>query len=90
MNANGLDLFVQQCDQAGIVADQRAAAFDLLFHHSVLSLMKSRDPRIAAVDGRRQDEKRSLFRELDIKRQSLAVTRIRRTHAERMTALLNR
>ncbi|MCE2845726.1 MAG: AAA domain-containing protein [Sphingobacteriales bacterium] len=90
MNANGLDLFVQQCDQAGIVAEQRAAAFDLLFHHSVLSLMKSRDPRIAAVDGRRQDEKRSLFRELDIKRQSLAVTRIRRTHAERMTALLNR
>lgn len=90
LEKTGLDRFVEQCRTAGISHTKWADSFEQLYYRSILSIMKSRDPRLAAFDGRRQDEKRRLFRELDKKRQSLAVSRIRRQHAERMTLLLNR
>jgi len=90
LSATGMDSFVQQCEQAGIPGEQWSSSFEQLYYRSVLGIMKSRDMRIAAFDGRRQDEKRMLFRELDKKRQTLAVSRIKRLHAERMTSLMNR
>ena len=90
LSTTGMDSFILQCEQAGIPGEQWSSSFEQLYYRSVLGIMKSRDMRIAAFDGRRQDEKRMLFRELDKKRQTLAVSRIRRLHAERMTGLMNR
>jgi very-short-patch-repair endonuclease len=90
LSSTGMDSFILQCEQAGIPGEKWSSSFEQLYYGSILGIMKSRDMRIAAFDGRRQDEKRMLFRELDKKRQTLAVSRIRRLHAERMTGLMNR
>ena len=89
LSDTGLDTFVAQCVSADIAQEKWSASFEQLYHRGILEIMKSRDMRLAAFDGRRHDEKRKLFRELDKKRQTMAISRIRRVHAERMTKLLN-